>query len=416
MNETLHNPDRFMIELRQVISQGKKRMGLLIGAGAPTSVRVDKDGISSSTGQPLIPDIAGLTKKVLTNLDSTYGEQINYFQSEMGKDVNIEQLLTRIRKLAQVIGSNKINGLDGDGYQKFADDICKEIGKIVAKQLPRQHNPFNELVSWVGGTNRAYPIEIFTPNYDLLLEEAFERAQFPYFDGFTGSHKPFFDPSSVSDDSLPPRWSRLWKIHGSLGWGKVNDVVIRTGSYEATEMIYPEHLKYDQISRQPYSALFERMREFLRTPDSLLLCTGFSFSDAHITSVIDESLASNKHSAVIAFQYGALSSETEAKKLAFRRPNMSAYCRDGAVVAGIEGKWHVDEPQSAEWGSIRQTFWNESGIGEFELGDFVKFARFLALTQAGQIQSELSHQDTAVSDPSETVEVQSSVGIDDTSS
>jgi len=29
------------------------------------------------------------------------------------------------------------------------------------------------------------------------MEEAFERLEIPFFDGFTGSYQPFFDPSSI---------------------------------------------------------------------------------------------------------------------------------------------------------------------------------------------------------------------------
>ncbi len=35
------------------------------------------------------------------------------------------------------------------------------------------------------------PIELFTTNYDLLLEEALEDEEIPYFDGFVGSKKSF---------------------------------------------------------------------------------------------------------------------------------------------------------------------------------------------------------------------------------
>ena len=38
---TVHNPDRYMADLRQMLSQGRKRIGIFIGAGAPTAIRVD---------------------------------------------------------------------------------------------------------------------------------------------------------------------------------------------------------------------------------------------------------------------------------------------------------------------------------------------------------------------------------------
>jgi hypothetical protein len=38
MAETVHNPDRYIGDLRQILAQGRKRIGILIGAGGPASV------------------------------------------------------------------------------------------------------------------------------------------------------------------------------------------------------------------------------------------------------------------------------------------------------------------------------------------------------------------------------------------
>lgn len=35
MTVSVHNPDQYMASLRQIIAQGRKRIGLLVGAGAP---------------------------------------------------------------------------------------------------------------------------------------------------------------------------------------------------------------------------------------------------------------------------------------------------------------------------------------------------------------------------------------------
>ena len=388
---TLHNPDRFMADLRQILAQGRKRIGLLVGAGAPVSLRVNEEGKLDRDGQPLIPDVERLTEAVLTDLEQSDKAIVEALLPELGENPNIETILTRIRRLSQSIGTAKVHGLNGAGYEELANCICRKIGGIVGPSLPDEPNPFSELVSWIGGTHRDHAIEVFTPNYDLLLEEAFERAQLPYFDGFTGSHRPFFDSVSISDDALPSRWSRLWKIHGSLGWEFSGDTIIRTGSRDATMLIYPDHLKYDQITRQPFSALYERLRTFLMTPDSLLLCVGFSFGDAQISAVLDEALAANTHSAIFAFQFRALDQEYAAASLARRRPNLSVYARDGAVIFGVPGLWRPGRPLSDEWDSIRRTFWKfgpADGGGEFLLGDFALLARFCALAQATALRPE----------------------------
>ena len=379
-----------MADLRQILSQGRKRIGILIGAGAPTAIRVDDDNRIVADGKPLIPDVAGLTDAVLAALADEDRRRVDVLKNEIPGNVNIEAILTQVRRLAQAIGTSVVHGLDGSGYNNLAGRICEEIGNQVCSRLPDESNPFSQLVSWIAGTQREHSVEIFTPNYDLLIEEAFERARVAYFDGFTGSRFPFFDPASVSLDELPVRWSRLWKLHGSLGWKILEDTVVRTGEREATELIYPDHLKYDQITRLPYSALFERLRQFLTTPDTLLICTGFSFFDSHICAVLDESLAANSHTAVFAFQYRRIDEEQSAIRLARSRPNLSIYARDAAVISGVTGRWQPSHSSNEDKENIRQIFWRAPAADrppEFLLGDFASLAQFLAVTQAQQMSS-----------------------------
>ena len=409
MNQTTtHNPDRYIADLRQMLSQGRKRVGLLIGAGAPLSVRVTPEGEMDENGEPLIPDVARLTKSVIERLDENNKKVTHGIREDLGEGANIEDILTKVRQLSQVIGNTNVSGLDSKGHKQLADEICKKIGEIVAKELPKESNPYTKLVAWIGGTHRDHPVEIFTPNYDLLIEEAFERARLPYFDGFSGAHKAFFEPASILEDSLPARWSRVWKIHGSLGWEVDQDRIIRTGKRDADKLIYPDHLKYDQITRQPYSAFFERLRKFLGTPDSLLLCLGFSFSDAHIAAVLDEALAANAHTAIFAFQYQSLNDEVQATQLAEHRPNMSVYACDGAVISGIKGKWQLGSPPNDEWINIRKTFWgSREGVDgkQFLLGDFAVATRFLAFVHSSNFKPETEQES-----PKESVDASATDG------
>ena len=381
----IHNPDRYIVDLRQILSQGRKRIGILIGAGAPTAIHVDHHNQLAEGGRPLIPDVVGLTETVIEALGEKDRNVIETLKHDIEGIINIETVLTQIRRLAQAIGTSPVHGLDGIAYSELGQRLCEEIGRKVNVRLPSPLNPYSELVSWISGTQRDHAVEVYTPNYDLLLEEAFERARIAYFDGFTGAHRPFFDPASVASDELPARWARLWKLHGSLGWKIADNAVIRTGGREATELIYPDHLKYDQVTRLPYSALFERLRHFLTTPDTLLICSGFSFLDSHICAVLDETLAANAHTAILAFQYKCLDEESPATSLAFSRPNMSVYARDGAVINGVQGDWQPGTPPSEDWTEIRRTFWGSTSDDipdRFLLGDFAMLAKFLALTQA----------------------------------
>ena len=397
---TIHNPDRYMADLRQILSQGRKRIGVLIGAGGPMAIRVNDDNeIVEEGGNPLIPDVARLTAAVVEGLNEEDRRVVEVLMKAVeaaGNPINIETILTQVRRLVQAIGKSTIHDLNATAYQELGGRICDQIGETVRPNLPPSPNPYSELVSWISGTQRAHSVEIFTPNYDLLIEEAFERARVPFFDGFSGAHRPFFDPASVSSDQLPPRWFRLWKLHGSLGWKISQDTVVRTGQRAVTELIYPDHLKYDQVTRLPYSALFERLRQFLTTPDTLLICSGFSFLDSHICAVLDEALAVNAHTAIYAFQYRTLCEEDAASKIAHSRPNLSVYARDRAIISGVEGLWRPGLPPNEDWKDIRRTFWHaasDDDHGEFLLGDFAKLAKFLALTQAQQLASPAFDED-----------------------
>ena len=397
--QTFHNPDRFMSDLRQVLSQGRKRVGLLVGAGAPMSLRVDAAGCLSEQGRPLMPGVEDLTNQAIEGLSDPQRAATNAIRTELGANANIESILTRIRLLQQALGPATVHGLDSAGYKALGTEVCKKIGTIVGAELPKERNPYTELISWVSGTLRSHAVEIFTTNYDLLFEEAFERARASYFDGFTGGNAPFFDPVSVASDDLPARWSRLWKLHGSLGWELEGDSVVRGRGREASQLVYPDHLKYELTQKQPYSAMFERLRQFLLSPDTLLLTTGFSFRDSHICAVLDEALAMNANASVLAFQYMPLASEEASCKLAYDRPNLSVYAADGAVIGGVKGTWKPGDPPK-NWEEIRATFWGPrraAGASEFLLGDFALFTRFCALAQATDMSSKPSSANLPIS-------------------
>lgn len=393
MSINVHNPDQYMASLRTIIAQGRKKIGFLVGAGAPAGM-AKEDGT-----YPLIPAVAGLTDRVLSSLNKNYASQISELKAELPKN-DIETILSRVRSLARVIGKSKVHGLDAEGFDKFSIDICAEISRIVDARLPKTGSAYANLVNWITGTSRDHAIEIFTTNYDLLLEEAFERARAPYFDGFTGGREPFFDPVSVARNDLPARWTRIWKLHGSLGWrAGENEEVVRTGVTSASHLVFPEHLKYDQTQKAPYTALLDRLKAFLSTDDTLLISIGFSYADSHIAARIDEGLAGNSSASVFAFMFKPLDEEEAACDLASKRPNFSVYAPDKAMMNGTRGAWVVptDLP-SKDWGPIRSTYWGkptETEPSRFLLGAVEPFCSFLAASRSAQMISAPPTQATA---------------------
>ena len=139
MSISVHNPDRYMSDLRTIIAQGRKRIGFLIGAGAAA-------GLKSADGtKQLIPAVAGLTEQVLQVLEAEYGPALESIKASL-EAPNIESILSKIRALSSVIGESEIDGLTGKGYAELGDKICAEIGKIVAVSLPVKDNPYSSIV------------------------------------------------------------------------------------------------------------------------------------------------------------------------------------------------------------------------------------------------------------------------------
>jgi len=61
-----------------------------------------------------------------------YGKTLEAVRAEL-ETLNIETILSRVRSLGGVIGKTKVQNLDGDGYKKLSEAICKQIGTIVNK-------------------------------------------------------------------------------------------------------------------------------------------------------------------------------------------------------------------------------------------------------------------------------------------
>jgi hypothetical protein len=90
------------------------------------------------------------------------------------------------------------------------------------------------------------------------------------------------------------------------------------------------------------------------TPDTLLIATGFSFADAHVSARIDECLVANPSASVFAFQFKDLDQELCACDIASRRPNMSVYSPDKAMINGIPAPWLPGEPPTRDWNQFVQ--------------------------------------------------------------
>ena len=349
MIDEIHDPLQCVTQLRQTLSADKLSIGFFLGAGCPFAVRIPCEGEQGD--RPIIPDIKGLTTEVHMSISASgsckasYEALLKTFVEDAIADPTIEAMLNRIRSFREVAGNVGVRGLSFDELKTLDREICQAIRAIVTCSLPTQMTPYHALADFIG-THRSPFTEIFTTNYDILIEQALERRRVPYFDGFVGSSRPFFDQRAIEDGEIPLRWSRLWKLHGSINWrfNKETKAVFRGDNNEEEGdelLIHPSHLKYDESRRMPYLVMIDRLRSFLRHSERpvALILSGYSFGDEHINEVIVESLKANASAACFALQFGNLSNYPVAIALAKENSNLSVLAADKAIIRRREGKW-----------------------------------------------------------------------------
>lgn len=386
----IEDPRRQLSYLQQCLSSDKKPLGLFLGAGCPMAIRLD-----GSEQVPLIPDIAGITRIVRDELEKRPDCQPllriveDHFEKDACANTTVEDMLTHIRALRSVAGNDTVRGLSAEHLDKLDDAICQCIHQVADKMLPNAETPYHRTASWVDAARRGNPVEIFTTNYDLLMEQAFEDSRVPYFDGFAGVRKPFFDLRSMEEDMLPLRWARLWKLHGSINWYQVADKGVFRGTTKedggSKRVIHPSHLKYQESRRMPYLAMIDRLRAFLKQPTSTLILCGYSFRDDHINEVIVQGLQCTQTAIAFALLFGGITEYSQAAALARKRSNLNLLARDGAVIGGQTSRWpekdadsvSVDNGRWVKWRPVDPATDGGKQSAEFTLGDFAIFGEFL---------------------------------------
>jgi len=406
MVENFHDPYRQSDLLLQSLAPDKMRIAFLLGAGCPVSIRVESHGESG----PLIPDIRGLTEAVGRKLSASEDFRDRYLEilnRVPGESPNIENILTHIRALGEIIQEGDFKAFSKQDLIELDNEICQIITNLVDVALPNDSTPYHQLANWIGGVQRKHPIEVFTPDYDLLIEQALEAYKIPYFDGFVGSRNAFFDLTSMDmeNEDLPARWARLWKIHGSVNWWrtKSGDVVRRVGKSDAgddRQMIYPSHLKYDQSRRMPYLAMLDRLRSFLSRGQGVLVTCGYSFADEHLNEIILDGLRSNPTAICFGLLYSGQNDYVDAFKAAEKQPNLNLLAADAAVLGTRKSDWQQTLSEHNPMHGISvvsESKTNSDGdsidVPKFNLGDFKAFGKFLEwqLSQVKTNPSESSH-------------------------
>ena len=299
-----------------------EHLSLLVGAGISSATH------KLATGTPGV----GMSQVPF----SIYKDQIAIASEESAKrsgrgTANIEDQIRVANELinglevytnSNVYGSGKITKelkkfkLElHEGLASFAKSILESERNIVQKEaVDAAECLMNFLISFASRSATRERLNLFTTNYDRVIEYGAELAGIRLIDRFVGSINPVFRSSRLEVDMHynppgirgEPRYLegvvQFTKLHGSLDWVMRNDTVRRIAlpygaesidkysNEDDTLMIYPNAAKDRETSEYPYVELFRDFAASVCRPNSTLVLYGYSFGDQHINRVIEDML------------------------------------------------------------------------------------------------------------------------------
>lgn len=353
-----HDPESIARDIARKLAPRARHVCMLIGAGA-----------SCSAG---LPTLAQLQQKVVAALQGDDKATIEALLQSR----NLEQLLSRLRRLSALLEEGEeLGGITAARSIALDEQICAAIMAAV-DVAGADVTPFVKLASWAARMENLNPLELFTVNYDLLIEAGLEEVGVPYFDGFVGGVEARFLPELVEPHEapvarrLPPGFVRLWKLHGSTNWRSIGGGdawrMIRVGGPQSgASAIYPSDEKYEESRRVPFVVLMDRFRRALVEPETITLVSGYSFGDAHLNEMLFDAAYRHPRSEVLALCFGELPAVLIDRASTTR--NLVVLGPTEAIVDGYRAAWRTGE-------DVPGVFED----GTFLLGDFARLVDFLS--------------------------------------
>mgnify|MGYP000333504013 CR=1 FL=1 len=254
---------------------------------------------------------------------------------------DLEKLLNGLQiaaSLATQAGQDSVtlgSGADAKPYPKEqVDALRRQINRALAKacRLPKQHDlldapydsdPLLAHRTFLSRIVRSRRVDlprpqVFTTNYDLVIESALDQLGYPYIDGFSGTvdrrlnlafYGLDFHRVETTTQSVLARVEGalyLHKVHGSLNWRSFSDKDHLTGieSLEVRQsnilseddqlvLIYPTSAKEGDTLAYPYSDLLRMLGDAVQQEDTAVIVVGYGFADPHINRLLLRSLATN---------------------------------------------------------------------------------------------------------------------------
>ncbi|HIK75729.1 MAG: fibronectin-binding protein (FBP) [Alcanivorax sp.] len=313
-----------------------EHLSLLIGSGITHAVHRIATGSGAYGMDRSGYDFGDLGQKIFAAADKE-APKVGRAEANIEDDLRVANELLRGMEIAESDKSGALKECINKTLEDFSASILKNETSIAASEEARREQAFNTLVtflmSFASRTGVRDRLNIFTTNYDRLIEAGAELAGLHLLDRFLGNLMPIFRSSRLDLDMHynppgirgEPRYlegvARYTKLHGSVDWlqtgkdirrfglpfgaGSVEPYLQAPGLGDATAqklMIYPNAAKDRETADYPYVELFRDLAAAVCRPNSTLVTYGYSFGDEHINRVIRDMLTiPSTHLVVISY-------------------------------------------------------------------------------------------------------------------
>lgn len=282
---------------------------LAAGAGAA--------GMDTTTFSELASEISAASK--------TSAACTNRAEGNIEDQIRVANELLRGLEILNDPRADKLRTDISDVLEVFSQSILTSESGIATAAEDTREKAFNTLInflmSFASRTGTRDRLNIFTTNYDRLIEAGAELAGLHLLDRFLGNLMPIFRSSRLDLDMHynppgirgEPRYlegvARFTKLHGSVDWVQIDRDIRRVGLPFGAEsvdpylkapvlkdatahqlMIYPNSAKDRETAAYPYVELFRDFAAATCRPNSSLVTYGYSFGDEHINRIIEDML------------------------------------------------------------------------------------------------------------------------------
>jgi len=301
-----------------------EHLSLLIGTGLDIA-------LTGKGGLPARIEFAGNFGNIIKSMADEEAKYVDRETANFEDDLRVAlELLRGLKILKRTRAARSLEKQIGNHLKELLKGVAASERKLIEKSSDKNNDNIPDksdqnknqevfdniiylkkfLLSFASRAASRGRLNIFTTNYDRIIEFGLDEAGILTIDRFIGKIKPImrlhridldyhYNPPGIRGE---PRYVegvvKYTKLHGSIDWRFEGNQVVKLPMAfgQADEryfenpaeevVIYPNSSKAIETAYFPYSELFRDFSTAICRPNSVLVTYGYGFGDSHINRII----------------------------------------------------------------------------------------------------------------------------------